>query len=92
MCGGGATAWGNAALGGVVLGFSLGILERRLRNARFHMIDGGQALHDFAHLHTLAELKPLTDEEVAAALRGDLAEAEDFVKKLKEAGAKASLK
>ncbi|XHS79029.1 patatin-like phospholipase family protein [Burkholderiaceae bacterium UC74_6] len=29
------------------LGFSLGILERRLRNARFHLIDGGQALHDF---------------------------------------------
>jgi NTE family protein len=29
------------------LGFSLGILERRLRNARFHLIDGGHALHDY---------------------------------------------
>ena len=29
------------------LGFSLGIVEKRLRQARFHMIDGGKALIDY---------------------------------------------
>ena len=29
-------------------------------------VRGRQALHDFGHLHTLADLKPLTDEERAA--------------------------
>jgi len=43
------------------LGFSLGIMERRLRQARFHMIDGGKALLDYDPDTKLTAGLPLFD-------------------------------